>query len=133
MDELTLENIIRRCGDFGRYQWLHFFFLCILNFSSGITGFYYVFGLAEPYYRCRLPSNIWPDDNQYTAINTTHQHLLDQYLMPSSKCENINGTSCHDFVYDRSVYGTTFTEEANFICSHAMKKTWLSTVYQIGT
>ncbi|CAF2388270.1 unnamed protein product [Rotaria sp. Silwood2] len=133
MEELTLENVLRRCGDFGRYQWIHFFFLCIINFSSGITGFYYVFGLAEPAFRCRLPSNIWSDDDQYKSINATHQALLNAYLLSSSKCENINRTSCHDFVYDRSVYGRTFTEEGNFICSNAMKKTWLSTVYQIGT
>jgi hypothetical protein len=133
MDEISLENVIRRCGDFGLYQWIHFVFLCFLNFSSGMTGFYYVFALAEPLFRCRLPSDVWPDDNQYKAINATHQYLLDKNLLPSSKCENINGSSCNDFVFDRSVYGRTFTEEAKFVCGNALTKTWLSTIHAIGT
>ena len=133
MDEISLENVIRRCGDFGLYQWIHFIFLCVLNFSNSLTGFYYVFGLAEPLFRCQLPSNIWPDDNQYKSINGTHQQLLDTFLSSSSKCENINGSHCTNFVFDRSIYGKTFTEEASFVCDNALKKTWLSTIYQIGT
>jgi hypothetical protein len=133
MDEISLENVLRRCGDFGLYQWIHFVFLCILNFSSGMTGFYYVFGLADPPFRCRLPSDIWPDDNQYKPINETHQYLLDNYLLKSSKCENANGSQCNDFLFDRSVYGRTFTEEAQFICNTALTKTWLSTIHAIGT
>jgi hypothetical protein len=133
MDEISVENVIRRCGDFGVYQWIHFVFLCILNFSNSLTGFYYVFGLAEPFFRCQLPSNVWPDDNQYKAINATQQYLLDNYLSSSSKCENINGFQCNNFVFDRSVFGRTFTEEAQLVCENELKKTWLSTIYQIGT
>ena len=133
MEEVSLENVIRRCGDFGRYQWIHFAFLCLLNFSSGMTGFYYVFGLADPDFRCRLPSDVWPNDNEYQSMNTSHQRLLDTFLTPSSKCDYANGSSCHDFVFDPSVYGRTFTAEAQFVCKNALKKTWISTVYEIGT
>lgn len=133
MDELSLENVLRKCGDFGRYQWMHFCFLCLLNFSSGMTGFYYVFGLASPLFRCRLPSDIWPDDNQYQSINVTHQRLIDTYIKSPSVCKYANESVCHDFVFDRTVYGKTFTEEALFICNNALKKTWISTVYEIGT
>ena len=133
MEETSLENIIKRCGDFNRYQLIHYIFLSLLNFSSGVTGFYYVFGLAEPLFRCRLPSDVWPDDNEYYSTNATHSLLLDQFQYLQSKCEDINGTKCQSFVYDRSVYGRTFTEEAGYLCGDAIKKTWLSTAYQIGT
>jgi len=132
MEEVTLENVIRRCGDFNRFQFIHYFFISILNFSSSITGFYYVFGLAEPLFRCRLPSNVWPDDNKYLFDNKTHSDLLKQYQYLPSQCR-INGTDCTSFVYDRSVFGRTFTEEANYVCSASVKKTWLSTAHQIGT
>ena len=133
MDEISLENVIRRCGDLGLYQWMHFIFLCTLNFSNSLTGFYYVFGLAEPDFRCQLPSNVWLNDNLYKPINGTHQQFLDTFLSSASKCENINGTECIDFVFDRSVFGRTFTEEAQLVCKNELKKTWLSTIYQIGT
>mgnify|MGYP001078279302 FL=1 len=132
-EEISLENVLRRCGDFGIYQWIHFVMLCIINFSGGMTGFYYVFGLAEPEFRCRLPEDIWPNDNQYLFANETHQQLLQTYMSLSSKCENINGSKCTNFVFDRSVYGLTFTEEASFVCDDALKKTWLNTAHAIGT
>jgi hypothetical protein len=132
MEEVTLENVIRRCGDFNRFQFIHYIFLSVLNFSSSITGFYYVFGLAEPHFRCQLPSNVWPDDNKYVYDNATHKDLLAQYKYFPSKCE-INGTDCTSFVYDRSVFGRTFTEVGDYVCGASVKKTWLSTAHQIGT
>jgi hypothetical protein len=133
MEDVTLENVIRRCGDFNRYQLIHYIFLSLLNFSSGVTGFYYVFGLAEPYFRCKLPSDLWPNDNKYNYNNVNHSLLLNQLEYLPSKCEDMNGTRCNSFVYDRSIFGLTFTEEAGYICGHSLEKTWLSTAYQIGT
>lgn len=133
MNDISLENVIRRCGDFNRYQLIHYIFLSFLNFSSGITGFYYVFALAEPSFRCQLPSNIWPNDNQFSSYNKTHDDLINEYNISNFKCEYINNTKCNSFVYDQSIYGRTFTEEAGYICDNSITKTWLSTAYQIGT
>jgi hypothetical protein len=131
--QVSLENVIQRCGDFNRFQLIHYIFLNLLNLGSGITGFYYVFGLAEPLFRCRLPDNVWPNDEQYLSPNITHQRLLTQFGYNTSSCENLNGTRCAQFVYDQQVFGRTFTEEANYICTESLKKTWMSTAYQIGT
>ena len=133
MDEISLENVIRQCGDFNRFQFIHYILLSLLNFSSGITGFYYVFGLAEPFFRCRLASNVWPNDDQFKSYNANHSYLLEKFQYLTSKCEDVNGSLCNEFVYDRSVFGRTFTEEAGYICGDAIQKTWLSTAYQIGT
>lgn len=133
MDEVSLENVIRRCGDFNRFQLIHYIFLNLLNMGSGITGFYYVFGLAEPLFRCRLPTDVWPNDDQFHSPNDTHRFLLQLYQYNTSSCVNRNGSRCEQFVYDRTVFGRTFTEEANYICTDSIKKTWLATAYQIGT
>jgi len=133
MDNVLFENVIKRCGDFHRFQFIHYIFLGLLSMSSGITGFYYVFGLAEPSFRCQLPNDIWPNDNQYEYYNLTHQNLVNQYSNRLSKCEDINGVKCNSFVYDQRIYGKTFTEEANYVCENAIHKTWISTAYQIGT
>lgn len=132
VEEISLENVVRRCGDFGRYQLIHYIFLNLICIGSGINAFYYVFGVAEPSFRCRLPSNIWSDNDQFEFINDTHQHLVETWILPTSKCHNINGSKCADFVYDRSIFGKTFTEHNNFVCGDAVKRTWLSTAYQIG-
>jgi hypothetical protein len=131
-DKISLENVLKRCGDFGRYQFIHYIFLNLICIGSGITAFFYVFGVAEPTFRCRLPSDIWPDEDRFEFINNTHQLLIDTLLSSASKCDGINGSKCTDFVYDRSVFGRTFTEESNFVCNNAVKRTWLATAYQIG-
>lgn len=131
-EENSLENIFRRCGDFHRFQLIHYICLSVLTVCSGATGFYYVFGLAEPNFRCQLPTNVWPDDHEYEPLNATYRSYIDAYQLTPLKCD-INGTTCSHFVFDRSIYGLTFTEEAQFVCNNELKKTWLSTAYQIGT
>lgn len=130
-NEISLETVLRQCGDLHRYQVINYIFLTLITIGSGITTYYYVFGVAEPLYRCQLPQNIWLDDEQYVARNRTHQDLIDRY-QSTGKCENSNGSICRNFLYDRSVFGRTFTEEGDFICEKSLTKTWLSTLYQVG-
>ena len=119
----ALDQSTRVLRKWMKYQWIHFAFLCLLNMSSGMTGFYYVFGLADSPFRCRLPSGVWPNDNHYQLNNATHQQLLSTHLISSSKCEYVNRSLCTDFVFDQTVFGRTFTEEAQFVCSNAINKT----------
>jgi hypothetical protein len=130
-NEISLENVLRKCGDLGYYQIIHYIFLNLITLGSGITTYYYVFGVAEPSYRCRLPSNVWLNDDQYQSLNGTHQDFINQWQQ-SSKCNDLNNSICKEFAYDRSVFGRTFTEEGHFVCQNALKKTWLSTMYQVG-
>ena len=130
-NEISLENVIRRCGDLGTFQLIHYIFLNLITLGGGITTYYYVFAVAEPSYRCRLPSNIWPYDENYHAFNSTHLDLISQGQL-TSKCNDFNGSHCQHFLYDRNVFGRTFTEEGDYICRNALKKTWLSTMYQVG-
>jgi len=114
--------------------------------SAGIMGFFYVYGAADSNHRCRLPETVWPDDTHYYSINETHQRLINAYIPKIKdgttweKCvrrmtENISDSlvNCpNGWAYDRSVFGYTFTEEANLVCSHEPHKSWLATLLQIG-
>jgi hypothetical protein len=114
--------------------------------SAGVVGFYYVFGAAEPDHRCRLPESIWPDDTQYYPINRTHEIYINSYIpiikdgTKWEKCVryttgNPNDTlvNCpNGWAYDRSIFGYTFTEEANLVCGSEPKKSWLATLMQCG-
>ena len=39
---------------------------------------------------------------------------------------------CTNWTYDRSIYGRTFTEEANFVCEKDFFRSFLSTMLQLG-
>ncbi|CAF3934588.1 unnamed protein product [Rotaria sordida] len=143
---ISLDNVLRKCGDFGRFQIIHYFFLSIMAVSASIISFYYVFGAAEPDHRCRLPVNVWPDDTQYSPINQTHELYINNYIPKTidgkqwKKCvrymiSNMNDTlvNCpNGWVYDRSVFGYTFTEEADFVCQNESKRSWIATAIQCG-
>ena len=114
--------------------------------SAGVVSFYYVFGAAEPDHRCRLPANLWANDTSYNPINQTHQLLIDTYIPKTAegdkweRCVRYTTDSPNQslvycpngWVYDRSVFGYTFTEEANLVCQHESKKSWLATLLQCG-
>ena len=121
--EATLDNLMKLCGDFSCYQLIHFSLLSVVATASGITAYFYVFGVAEPLFRCRLPSVVWPNDDQFKAVNNTHQFLIDTWQSSTSRCQWINGSQSTEFVYDRSVFGRTFTEEADFVCDDAVRRT----------
>ena len=113
--------------------------------SAGIVGFYYVFGAAEPHHRCQLPPLVWPNDTHYNPINITHQILINAYI-PKGKdnkwiiCERYTTRNPNDklvncpngWAYDRSIFGYTFTEEADLVCNAETKKSWLATMMQTG-
>ena len=118
----------------------------IITISAGINSFYYVFGAAEPDHRCRLSENIWPDDTQYKPMNQTHEIFINHYIPISKngkkweKCLRYITAGMNDtlvdcpngWVYDRSVFGYTFTEEANLVCQNESSKSWLATALQSG-
>lgn len=142
---ISLDGIMRLCGDLGPFQFLHLFFLNLISMSAGIVAFYYVFGAAEPEHRCQLPQSVWPNDLHYWPVNLTHELHINAYIPKESegkwdKCvryttddQNKTLINCpNGWVYDRSVFGYTFTEEANFVCQSEPKKSWLNTLMQTG-
>ncbi|CAF4140672.1 unnamed protein product, partial [Rotaria sp. Silwood2] len=122
---ITFERVIKECGSFGRYQYIHFFFITFFPIATGIYNFYYVFGAAETPYEC------------YVA-NDTHQGFNIEVL-PSQcyyKIDYPNKTTvtylCTNWKYDRSRFGETFSEEANFICHRSIHRSSLAIMFQIG-
>ncbi|CAM4818554.1 unnamed protein product [Rotaria magnacalcarata] len=143
---ISLDIILQKCGDLGRFQLFHYFFINLISMSAAVVGFYYVFAAANIDHRCRLPDNVWPNDNQYHPINKKHEILINLYIpkiKDGKKWEEcvryLNGTindtlvACpNGWAYDRSVFGYTFTEEANFVCGSQPKKSWIATLMQCG-
>ena len=138
----TLDDVLRRCGDFGRFQWFHYFFLSMMQTSACLVSLYYVYGAAEPEHRCRLPSSVWPNDNQFNPIDIEYEVRLRQYIPLENdrwdQCHLWNSTSSNTtlvdcsngWIFDRSVFGFTFTEEASLVCHDKAKKSWLATQVQ---
>jgi len=102
-------------------------------------GFFYVYGVADVNHRCRLPESIWPNDNSYNSINSTHEKLLEQFIPKTkdgksweqcimhSKSVFSNSTiDCpNGWVYDRSVFGILILKKRIlFVIVHRKKVGW---------
>ncbi|CAF3348205.1 unnamed protein product [Rotaria socialis] len=143
---ISFDAVIQKCGHLGRFQLTHYFLMNLISISAATVGYYYVFAAADIDHRCRLPENVWPNDNQYNPINKTHELLINRYIPKTNdgrkweQCVRyLNGTrndtlmNCpNGWAYDRSVFGYTFTEEANFVCGNASKKSSIATFMQYG-
>src|SRR5215510_11259599 len=77
---ISLDRILKKCGDLGRFQLIHYFFMNLISMSAAIMAYYYVFGAADINHRCRLPESVWPDDTYYYPINQTHEILINSYI-----------------------------------------------------
>ncbi|CAF3888681.1 unnamed protein product [Rotaria sp. Silwood1] len=135
--DVSVDSVLKQCGDFGRFQLFHYFFLNLLQISTGLVAFYYIYGAAEPEHRCRLPSSIWQNDSQYNPVNATLKSLIDKYIPISDgkwdKCHMLDSDrrliDCpNSWVFDRRVYGFTFTEEAHLVCHTKGRKSLTASI-----
>ncbi|CAF2130725.1 unnamed protein product, partial [Rotaria magnacalcarata] len=146
LQAVSFDIVIQTCGHLGRFQLTHYFLMNLISMSAAVVGFYYVFAAANIDHRCRLPDNVWPNDNQYHPINKTHELLINRYIPKTNdgrkweQCvrylhgtTNDTFTNCpNGWAYDRSVFGYTFTEEANFVCGSSSKRSLIATLMQCG-
>ncbi|CAF0913418.1 unnamed protein product [Didymodactylos carnosus] len=135
-----LELLIKQCGEFGCFQWTHFFFLLLLATCGGACSFYYVFAVALPQYRCQLPNAVWPNDH-FHPQNETHANLIHQWIpnnefsncfMYTSSFDNHLPIKCLNWTYDQGTYGYTFTEEQNLVCSDGPKRSLIAVAMSFG-
>ncbi len=126
LKDITFEHVIEECGSFGRYQYIHFFFLTFFPIATGIYNFYYVFGAAETPYQCQVSNDLHPEFN----ISILPSQC--SYLLKNNFNETIGTFPCKSWTYDRSIFGKTFTEEANLICQYSIHRSFLSTMLQTG-
>ncbi|CAF4094888.1 unnamed protein product [Rotaria sp. Silwood2] len=124
----SLDDVIHQCGGFGQFQLRQYCFLSLIQITAGLAAFYYVYGAAEPDHRCRLAPSLWPNDDTYTPINRTHAFFLQLYIPAKEgkwdQCNlfdslNMNKSliECpNGLVFDRTIYGFTFTEAIGLVC-----------------
>lgn len=126
LKDITLERVIRECGAFGPYQYINAFFLLLFPIATGVYGFYYVFAASEAPYQCHVSNNI----NRTLQVEISPSQC--SYELKNNQNKTIGIYPCTEWIYNRSVYGKTFTEEANFICEHSVYRSFLATALQIG-
>ncbi|KAJ8314448.1 hypothetical protein KUTeg_006598 [Tegillarca granosa] len=151
---MDFDDIFTILGEFGNYQKVIYFLLCIPSISAGIFMTISVFLLGSPKHRCVIPGY---DNDTYTTQSVYHENLINNYIPPHvekkkdydechlfsfnssdvtfdnmSRPINASLIKCTSWVYDDSIFKSTFTAEQNIVCEQSYKQTLAKTMFFAG-
>ncbi|XP_060068379.1 organic cation transporter protein-like [Ylistrum balloti] len=133
---MKFDDILKTIGEFGKYQKILYFLLCMTSVSAALHMVISVFLMGTPTHRCAIPG--YPNDT-YAIQSPGHEVLINR-LVPLSTDETLDYVQCdlydrsHDgednstklkacsaWVYDKSVFINTFTSEHDIVCEDKLK------------
>ncbi|XP_061193507.1 organic cation transporter protein-like isoform X1 [Saccostrea echinata] len=137
---MHFDELLGVLGEFGPYQKYVYFLVCLPSIIAAFHMVNSVFLLGIPKHRCKLPN--YPNDT-YLSQGPAHDDLIKAYIptelnadndVVNKKCkifsipvlDNVTTgieQSCSSWVYDKTVYDSTFASEQNLICD---KQLWAS-------
>lgn len=152
---MKLDEILEELGEFGRYQKRLYGLLSLPAMSVGCFMVMVVIVLYTPRHRCKLTD--WANDT-FAVQGDRHQFYINQSIPTEldgqtviySQChaytnqvggandiirnQPINGSEeeCNDWVYDKSVFRSTFTAQTNLVCRDALRISHIQMMYYFG-
>ncbi|XP_064606001.1 organic cation transporter protein-like [Liolophura sinensis] len=151
---MDFDEVFELLGEFGPYQKRIYFFLCVQVIACACQTFSVIFTGAIPHFRCSIPGL---DNDTYEIQDENHQELVDAYIPVKlgklgeeyqscslynhyntsvgnwSTVGNLTQDACYDWVYDKSIFRTTVTEEMGLVCNNIVKRSHLPMFYILGS
>ncbi|CAO1419531.1 unnamed protein product [Diamesa tonsa] len=152
---MDLDKVLEEIGEFGKYQKIKYFLLCIPVFFGAANSLSYVFTAGKQHYRCLIPecelSNAeYTDDVNWTQSAYPGEiSLHDDFVATACKrfktlstnattndtCASLSfskeSISCNEFVFDTT--DRTIVQEWNLTCEeNDWKLPFVGTVHFIG-
>ncbi|XP_061193510.1 organic cation transporter protein-like isoform X2 [Saccostrea echinata] len=142
---MHFDELLGVLGEFGSYQKYVYFLVCLTSIIAAFHMVNSVFILGTPKHRCKLPN--YPNDT-YLSQGPAHDDLIKAYIptelnadndVVNKKCKILSipvidnvttgiEQSCSSWVYDKTVYDSTFPSEQDLICD---KQLWASNAKMI--
>ncbi|XP_010899171.1 solute carrier family 22 member 5 isoform X2 [Esox lucius] len=152
--ETDYEDNTAFLGEWGTFQKMVFFFLCISIIPNGFTGLSIVFIGDTPSHHCLIPANAnitaeWrgnsiplDKEGETTVLSKCSRYKLDVIQSLSEKgyvpgvdvnVSEIQQETCLDgWEYDRGTYITTIVSEWDLVCANKWKNPLTSSVFFCG-
>ncbi|KAL4232457.1 hypothetical protein ACF0H5_007150 [Mactra antiquata] len=143
---MTYDDILHDVGELGPFQKRIYFLLCLPCFTLSPLLVLQVFSLGTPKHRCKLPNY---GNDTYELQGTFHEELVKSWVPADTsgdydydRCKlyktdhmiyNTSDTeSCSQWVYDESVFKSTFTTKDDLVCDDAIKIPNVQMVFFFG-
>ncbi|XP_069136069.1 organic cation transporter protein-like [Argopecten irradians] len=143
----NLEDILKKIGEFGRYQIFLFLLMCLPSISNGCYMMALVLLAYTPKHRCKIPgydNDTWTVQGDYhsSLINTTIPASDDSFFKydrchiytqtGTGNTSSVSMEKCSSWVYDHDTFDETIVTQGDLVCSDEMKPAHAQMVYYCG-
>ncbi|KAH8347198.1 hypothetical protein KR059_006564 [Drosophila kikkawai] len=141
------DEAIIKLGDFGRYQKIIYFLVCLTSIPVAFHKLAGVFLLAKPDFRCVLPfeeegsgyelsPHLWnlsyPPEGIMRTCSYYDVDYSEEYLNGSIPRSSNQTRDCSHYVYDQSTYLNSAVTEWNLVCGRAFMAATSDSLFMLG-
>lgn len=119
----SMDSILQRLGEFGRFQRILYFALWLPAASMAAGVYASVYMEYKPKFYCADDGEGGVHSSYITATGTESQ---------AAQCYSADNTTCTAWVYDTSVFTSTIVTQFNLVCDNSYLTTLSSTFYMLG-
>ncbi|XP_060063685.1 organic cation transporter protein-like [Ylistrum balloti] len=141
----NLDDILKKIGEFGRYQIWLFVLLCLPSTSNGCYMMMMILLAYTPKHRCKIPGY----ENDTWAVQGSYHSSLINYTIPDSEDDFYDYDRCHmykysgnttdtirtrcsAYVYDKEIFDETIVTRGDLVCEQGMKPAHAQVVFYVG-
>ncbi|XP_067931131.1 organic cation transporter protein-like [Watersipora subatra] len=155
---MLFDDVVIQLGQFGKYQRIQYFLLCIPGILCAYHQLASVFLAAVPEFsshtfnnqnsmftlfshRCQLPDGVYNETDTYQIQNSYHESLINKWVPIDSEnannrsyktCKLNNSTACDGYVYSQELLINSITTDFDLVCENEIKTTISTSVYMAG-
>lgn len=147
------DEVLTHLGDFGRYQKIIYFLICLTSITCAFHKLAGVFLLAKPDFRCvlpfeevsekevtyALPEHIWALAYPKNVLGTKYKtcsyydvNYTEEYLNETQPHTGNGTRECSHYVYDKTVYLNSAVTEWNMVCNRNFLTATSDAMFMLG-
>lgn len=127
----SYEKLLSEINDFGIYQKLSFLLICLASLLPPMVTYMHSFVASNPSHRCKNPYEV-EEDTFSIKYDFTNNSILKSLDKCSYSDTNDTKYKCSEWVFDKSYYQDSLTEEWSMVCSNAHWRNNAQTIYFLG-
>ncbi|KAI6229142.1 Organic cation transporter protein [Aphelenchoides fujianensis] len=131
--------IINHLGEFGRYQKIQFFLVCLPSMFTAMHALSWTFSAASVPHRCRTVAdpptnaNFWSNHTGLFTAACDPKTDSGHSLCVRDACKLPDGQPCpNGFIYDRSEITYSAIDRWDIVCDRSVLKAVIQSTYYIG-
>ncbi|XP_075149164.1 organic cation transporter protein-like [Haematobia irritans] len=146
------DEVLTHLGDFGRYQKIIYFLICLTSITCAFHKLAGVFLLAKPDFRCILPfenaseveyndlrPELWPLAYPKDILGVEYQtcsyydvNFSDKHFNTSTAYTTNRTKECSHYVYDKTKYLNSAVTEWDMVCSRGFLRATSDALFMLG-